>query len=149
MFEKFNRAREEASEETSRSAAVEFFGEICVDYFAPFMRTASEALLKLIPGIDFLGAIELIIQCKDKGLNITVGWNAARIKADRNLSAAGLLIELFSIISAIVSADAFENLMHTADIFISASKILDVPESEIRSLRTSLFVDPLPQTCDV
>ncbi|KAF9669845.1 hypothetical protein SADUNF_Sadunf13G0006800 [Salix dunnii] len=78
-------------------------------------------------GIGFPGALELITQCKNKGLKVAVASSADRIKVDANLAAAGLPVSMFD---AIVSADAFENLKPAPDIFLAASKILDVPTSE-------------------
>ncbi|KAG5232309.1 NHL repeat-containing protein [Salix suchowensis] len=78
-------------------------------------------------GIGFPGALELITQCKNKGLKVAVASSADRIKVDANLAAAGLQVSMFD---AIVSADAFENLKPAPDIFLAASKILDVPTSE-------------------
>ncbi|KAF5739976.1 NHL repeat-containing protein 2 isoform X1 [Tripterygium wilfordii] len=78
-------------------------------------------------GIGFPGALELITQCKNKGLKVAVASSADRIKVDANLAAAGLP---FSMFDAIVSADAFENLKPAPDIFLAAAKILNVPTSE-------------------
>ncbi|KAJ4825096.1 Protein SUPPRESSOR OF QUENCHING 1, chloroplastic [Turnera subulata] len=78
-------------------------------------------------GIGFPGALELITQCKNKGLKVAVASSADRVKVDGNLRAAGLPVSMFD---AIVSADAFENLKPAPDIFLAASKILDVPPSE-------------------
>ncbi|KAI5658535.1 hypothetical protein M9H77_27328 [Catharanthus roseus] len=78
-------------------------------------------------GIGFPGAYELIQQCKSKGLKVAVASSADRIKVDANLAAAGLSLSMFD---AIVSADAFENLKPAPDIFLAASKILNVPTSE-------------------
>ncbi|KAH9618306.1 hypothetical protein KSS87_011386 [Heliosperma pusillum] len=77
-------------------------------------------------GIGFPGALELITQCKDKGLKVAVASSADRIKVDANLAAAGLPLQLFD---AIVSADAFEKLKPAPDIFISASKILVIEDA--------------------
>ncbi|EPS73091.1 hypothetical protein M569_01658, partial [Genlisea aurea] len=78
-------------------------------------------------GIAFPGAYELIVQCKNKGLKVAVASSADRVKVNANLAAAGLPLSLFD---AVVSADAFENLKPAPDIFLSASKILDVPTNE-------------------
>ncbi|XP_072974846.1 protein SUPPRESSOR OF QUENCHING 1, chloroplastic isoform X2 [Typha angustifolia] len=78
-------------------------------------------------GIGFPGALELIMECKRNGLKIAVASSADRIKVDANLAAAGLPASLFD---AIVSADAFENLKPAPDIFIAASKILNVEPSQ-------------------
>lgn len=40
---------------------------------------------------------------------------------------------------AIVSADAFENLKPAPDIFIAASKLLNVPSDEVQRSATSFF----------
>uniref|UniRef100_A0A7N0TF14 Thioredoxin domain-containing protein n=1 Tax=Kalanchoe fedtschenkoi TaxID=63787 RepID=A0A7N0TF14_KALFE len=78
-------------------------------------------------GIGFPGALELINECKSKGLKVAVASSADRIKVDANLAAASLPLSLFD---AIVSADAFENLKPAPDIFLAASKILGVPPEE-------------------
>ncbi|KAI4301696.1 hypothetical protein L6164_034947 [Bauhinia variegata] len=78
-------------------------------------------------GIGFPGALELISLCKSKGLKVAVASSADRIKVDANLSAAGLPLSMFD---AIVSADAFENLKPAPDIFLAASRILNVPHNE-------------------
>ncbi|XP_049351300.1 protein SUPPRESSOR OF QUENCHING 1, chloroplastic isoform X4 [Solanum verrucosum] len=78
-------------------------------------------------GIGFPGAFELVSQCKSSGLKVAVASSADRIKVDANLAAAGLPITMFD---AIVSADAFKNLKPAPDIFLAASRILDVPTSE-------------------
>ncbi|PWA90389.1 haloacid dehalogenase-like hydrolase family protein [Artemisia annua] len=97
-------------------AAKKRFFEIYIDKYA-----------KPNSGIGFPGALELITECKNSGLKVAVASSADRIKVDANLAAAGLPLSLFD---AIVSADAFENLKPAPDIFIAASKLLNVPPSE-------------------
>ncbi|XP_059440176.1 protein SUPPRESSOR OF QUENCHING 1, chloroplastic isoform X2 [Corylus avellana] len=97
-------------------AAKKRFFEIYLDQYA-----------KPNSGIGFPGALELITQCKSKGLKVAVASSADRIKVDANLAAAGLPLSMFD---AIVSADAFENLKPAPDIFFAASKILNVPPIE-------------------
>ncbi|XP_015874923.3 protein SUPPRESSOR OF QUENCHING 1, chloroplastic [Ziziphus jujuba] len=97
-------------------AAKKRFFEIYLDKYA-----------KPNSGIGFPGALELITQCKNKGLKVAVASSADRIKVDANLAAASLPLSLFD---AIVSADAFEKLKPAPDIFLAASKILNVPVSE-------------------
>ncbi|KAH7835073.1 hypothetical protein Vadar_022621 [Vaccinium darrowii] len=92
-----------------------------------FFEIYLEKYAKPNSGIGFPGALELINQCKRKGLKVAVASSADRIKVDANLAAAGLPLSLFD---AIVSADAFENLKPAPDIFLAASKILNVPVSE-------------------
>ncbi|KAG6483972.1 hypothetical protein ZIOFF_060765 [Zingiber officinale] len=118
-------------------------------------------------GIGFPGGLELITECKRRGLKVAVASSADRIKVDANLAAAGLPVSLSVALEffvyfvgcddldylihydvgsvlprvslhiseeytfdAIVSADAFENLKPAPDIFLAASKNLNVPESE-------------------
>ncbi|XWS58086.1 hypothetical protein CRYUN_Cryun08bG0004700 [Craigia yunnanensis] len=102
--------------EFNTEAAKKRFFEIYLDKYA-----------KPNSGIGFPGALELITQCKCKGLKVAVASSADRIKVDANLAAAGLPLSMFE---AIVSADAFENLKPAPDIFLAASKILDVPPDE-------------------
>ncbi|KAK2419036.1 bifunctional riboflavin kinase/FMN phosphatase [Trifolium repens] len=97
-------------------AAKKRFFEIYLDKYA-----------KPDSGIGFPGALELISQCKSKGLKVAVASSADRIKVDANLAAAGLPLSMFD---AIVSADAFENLKPSPDIFLAASRILNLPPSE-------------------
>ncbi|KAL4572704.1 hypothetical protein LXL04_019486 [Taraxacum kok-saghyz] len=97
-------------------AAKKRFFEIYLDKYA-----------KPNSGIGFPGALELISECKINGLKVAVASSADRIKVDANLAAAGLPLSMFD---AIVSADAFENLKPAPDIFLSASKTLNVPPSE-------------------
>ncbi|XP_057439055.1 protein SUPPRESSOR OF QUENCHING 1, chloroplastic isoform X2 [Lotus japonicus] len=92
-----------------------------------FFEIYLEKYAKPDSGIGFPGALELISQCKSKGLKVAVASSADRIKVDANLAAAGLPLSLFD---AIVSADAFENLKPAPDIFLAASRILNVPPSE-------------------
>ncbi|KAJ9186012.1 hypothetical protein P3X46_005570 [Hevea brasiliensis] len=92
-----------------------------------FFEIYLEKYAKPNSGIGFPGALELITQCKGKGLKVAVASSADRIKVDANLGAAGLPLSMFD---AIVSADAFENLKPAPDIFLAASKILNVPTSE-------------------
>ncbi|KAF7817977.1 protein SUPPRESSOR OF QUENCHING 1, chloroplastic isoform X1 [Senna tora] len=97
-------------------AAKQRFFEIYLDKYA-----------KPESGIGFPGAFELISQCKSKGLKVAVASSADRIKVDANLAAAALPLSMFD---AIVSADAFENLKPAPDIFLAASRILNVSPSE-------------------
>ncbi|GAB2218660.1 hypothetical protein Drorol1_Dr00001886 [Drosera rotundifolia] len=97
-------------------AAKKRFFEIYIDKYA-----------KPNSGIGFPGALELVTTCKSIGLKVAVASSADRVKVDANLTAAGLPISLFD---AVVSADAFENLKPAPDIFLAASKILNVPPSE-------------------
>ncbi|XP_071709747.1 protein SUPPRESSOR OF QUENCHING 1, chloroplastic [Rutidosis leptorrhynchoides] len=86
-------------------------------------------------GIGFPGALELITECKNSGLKVAVASSADRIKVDANLAAAGLPLSMFD---AIVSADAFENLKPAPDIFLAASKLLNVPPSECLVIEDAL-----------
>ncbi|XP_039139155.1 protein SUPPRESSOR OF QUENCHING 1, chloroplastic-like [Dioscorea cayenensis subsp. rotundata] len=79
-------------------------------------------------GIGLPSALELIKECKKRGLKVVVASSANRIKFDANLAAAGVDSSLFD---AIVSADAFENLKLDPDIFLPASKSLNVPTHEL------------------
>ncbi|OAY81734.1 NHL repeat-containing protein 2 [Ananas comosus] len=105
-------------------AAKKRFFEIYLDKYA-----------KPNSGIGFPGALELIMECKRAGLKVAVASSADRIKVDANLAAAGLPASLFD---AIVSADAFENLKPAPDIFLAASKILNVDPSECLVIEDAL-----------
>ncbi|KAK9086263.1 hypothetical protein Syun_028657 [Stephania yunnanensis] len=105
-------------------AAKKRFFEIYLDKYA-----------KPNSGIGFPGALELVTECKRNGLKVAVASSADRIKVNANLAAAGLPASMFD---AIVSADAFENLKPAPDIFIAASKILNVPPSECLVIEDAL-----------
>ncbi|PPS02534.1 hypothetical protein GOBAR_AA18126 [Gossypium barbadense] len=125
--------------EFNTEAAKKRFFEIYLDKYA-----------KPNSGIGFPGAFELINevrkpivtgeimmspQCKNKGLKVAVASSADRVKVDANLAAAGLPLSMFD---AIVSADAFENLKPAPDIFLAASKILDVSPDECLVIEDAL-----------
>ncbi|KAH7574598.1 hypothetical protein JRO89_XS03G0318300 [Xanthoceras sorbifolium] len=114
-------------------AAKKRFFEIYLDKYA-----------KPNSGVGFPGALELIKQCKSKGLKVAVASSADRVKVDANLVASGLPLSMFD---AIVSADDFENLKPAPDIFLAASKILNLPvtEEETKFL-SSRFID-VPRSC--
>jgi HAD superfamily hydrolase (TIGR01509 family) len=78
-------------------------------------------------GLDYPGALDLILQCKAAGLKLAVASSADRIKVDANLAAAGLPQSNFD---AIVSADLFKNLKPSPDIFFAAAKGLGLPPKE-------------------
>ncbi|GJN31278.1 hypothetical protein PR202_gb19660 [Eleusine coracana subsp. coracana] len=149
---------EEPSRQAAVDVFAEMGVEVTVDDFVPFMGTGEANFLggvarvkgvkdfdpesvkkrffeiyldkyaKPNSGIGFPGALELIMECKNAGLKIAVASSADRIKVDANLAAAGLPVSLFD---TIVSADAFENLKPSPDIFLAASKNLDVDTNEI------------------
>ncbi|CAM6081683.1 unnamed protein product [Calypogeia fissa] len=75
-------------------------------------------------GLGYPGALDLILQCKNAGLKMSVASSADRVKVDANLAAAGLPQENFD---AIVSADLFKNLKPAPDIFFAAAKALGLP----------------------
>ncbi|XP_074567603.1 protein SUPPRESSOR OF QUENCHING 1, chloroplastic isoform X2 [Curcuma longa] len=86
-------------------------------------------------GIGYPGALELIMECKRRGLKVAITSSADRTKVDANLAAAGLPVSLFDVI---ISADAFEKLKPAPDIFIAASKSLDVPQSQCIVIESAL-----------
>ncbi|KAJ6794174.1 Uncharacterized protein M6B38_231200 [Iris pallida] len=100
-----------------------------------FFEIYLEKYAKPNSGIGFPGALELIMQCKNRGLKVAVASSADRIKVDANLAAAGLPISVFD---AIVSADAFENLKPAPDIFLAAARILNVDYSECLVIEDAL-----------
>lgn len=75
-------------------------------------------------GIGYEGARELVQACRDAGLATAVASSADLVKVHANLSAADIPLDLFD---AIVSADAFENLKPSPDIFLAASAKLGIP----------------------
>ncbi|RRT40486.1 hypothetical protein B296_00046007 [Ensete ventricosum] len=97
-----------------------FFHSFGITYSKCYSLFAHLQYAKPDSGIGFPGALELIME-------VAVASSADRIKVDANLAAAGLPVSLFD---AIVSADAFENLKPAPDIFLAASKNLNVPQPE-------------------
>eukprot|EP00889_Picochlorum_renovo_P000774 jgi/Picre1/27804/NNA_000768.t1 len=78
-------------------------------------------------GIGYAGARELVQACRETGLKTAVASSADLVKVHANLNAAEIPLTLFD---AIVSADAFENLKPSPDIFLAAAKELGVsPDS--------------------
>ncbi|KAH7443198.1 hypothetical protein KP509_02G025300 [Ceratopteris richardii] len=92
-----------------------------------FFQIYLEKYAKPNSGLEFPGAHELIMQCKAAGLKVALVSSADRLKVDVNLAAAGLPSSIFN---AIISADAFTNLKPAPDIFLAASKALNVPAKE-------------------
>ncbi|KAH9322715.1 hypothetical protein KI387_017354, partial [Taxus chinensis] len=88
-------------------------------YLANYARPSS--------GLGYPGALELILQCKNKGLKVAVASSADLKKVNANMAAAGLPLSNFD---AIISADSFENLKPAPDIFLAAAKVLNVPSNE-------------------
>lgn len=75
-------------------------------------------------GIGYEGAKELVQACRDAGLKTAVASSADLVKVHANLSAADIPLDIFD---AIVSADAFENLKPSPDIFLAAAAKLGIP----------------------
>lgn len=75
-------------------------------------------------GIGYAGAKDLVLACRKAGLKTAVASSADLVKVHGNLSAADIPLDVFDVI---VSADAFENLKPSPDIFLAASKQLGVP----------------------
>lgn len=75
-------------------------------------------------GIGYEGAKELVQACRNAGLSTAVASSADLIKVHANLSAADIPLDIFD---AIVSADAFENLKPSPDIFLAAAAKLGIP----------------------
>jgi beta-phosphoglucomutase-like phosphatase (HAD superfamily) len=113
-----------------------FLGGVATKYGAPF--NVDECKSKFFEiymtkyalpgsGIGCPGAKELVAAARAAGLKTAVASSADRVKVDVNLSAADIPQYLFD---TIVSADAFEKLKPSPDIFLAASKQLGVPPSE-------------------
>lgn len=77
-------------------------------------------------GIGCIGAKDLVVASREAGLKTAVASSADRVKVDANLCAADIPQSLFD---TIVSADAFEKLKPSPDIFLAAAKQLGVPPS--------------------
>ncbi|KAH7676395.1 HAD hydrolase subfamily IA protein [Dioscorea alata] len=78
-------------------------------------------------GIGFPGALELVMECKRRGLKVAVASSADRVKVNANLAAAGFDPSIFD---AIVPADGLKRLKPAPDIFLKASKDLNAPAHE-------------------
>eukprot|EP00252_Welwitschia_mirabilis_P003096 TRINITY_DN1317_c0_g2_i2.p2 TRINITY_DN1317_c0_g2~~TRINITY_DN1317_c0_g2_i2.p2 ORF type:complete len:319 (+),score=58.70 TRINITY_DN1317_c0_g2_i2:156-1112(+) len=104
-----------------------------VEHFDPlvakkrFFEIYLQKYAKPNSGLGYEGSLELVTQCKNAGLKVAVASSADRIKVNANLSAAGLPQSYFD---AIVSADSFEKLKPAPDIFLAASKALNVSPCE-------------------
>ncbi|GFS30721.1 haloacid dehalogenase-like hydrolase family protein [Actinidia rufa] len=122
------------SEEPSRRAAVDVFAEmgveVTVEDFVPFMGTGEAKFLGGVAsvkgvegfnteaakkstqsrnsGIGFPGALELITQCKSKGLKVAVASSADRIKVDANLAAAGLPLSICIAVTTTLSEETLK-----------------------------------------
>lgn len=77
-------------------------------------------------GIGYNGAKELVQSCRSAGLLTAVASSADLVKVHANLSAADIPLSMFD---AIVSADAFENLKPSPDIFLAAAAKLGIPSA--------------------
>ncbi|XP_042432805.1 protein SUPPRESSOR OF QUENCHING 1, chloroplastic-like isoform X2 [Zingiber officinale] len=86
-------------------------------------------------GIGYPGALEFIIECKRRGLKVAITSSADRTKVDANLAAANLPVSLFDVI---ISADAFKKPKPAPDIFLAASKSLDIPQSQCIAIESAL-----------
>lgn len=75
-------------------------------------------------GIGYDGARDLVEACRNAGLKTAVASSADLVKVHANLSAADIPLDIFD---AIVSADAFENLKPSPDIFLAAAGKLGIP----------------------
>lgn len=113
-----------------------FLGGVATKYGAPF--NVDECKSKFFEiymtkyalpgsGIGCPGAKELVAAARAAGLKTAVASSADRVKVDVNLSAADIPQDLFD---TIVSADAFEKLKPSPDIFLAASKQLGVSPAE-------------------
>ena len=113
-----------------------FLGGVARKFGAPFeVESCKEKFFEVylntyaVPGsgIGYDGARELVKACRDAGLKTAVASSADLIKVHANLKAAEIPLDLFD---TIVSADAFENLKPSPDIFLAASEQLEVLPSE-------------------
>ncbi|KAL4855636.1 Protein SUPPRESSOR OF QUENCHING 1 [Chlorella vulgaris] len=109
-----------------------FLGGVARKYGAPFELESCKAKFFEIymsrycrpgAGIGHKGARALVEACRAAGLKTAVASSADRVKVDANLAAADIPLDLFD---AIVSADAFEHLKPSPDIFLAAARELGV-----------------------
>ncbi|KAI3423812.1 hypothetical protein D9Q98_009648 [Chlorella vulgaris] len=112
-----------------------FLGGVARKYGAPFELESCKAKFFEIymsrycrpgAGIGHKGARALVEACRAAGLKTAVASSADRVKVDANLAAADIPLDLFD---AIVSADAFEHLKPSPDIFLAAARELGVDPS--------------------
>eukprot|EP01023_Acetabularia_acetabulum_P019013 TRINITY_DN1961_c0_g3_i1.p1 TRINITY_DN1961_c0_g3~~TRINITY_DN1961_c0_g3_i1.p1 ORF type:complete len:290 (+),score=58.66 TRINITY_DN1961_c0_g3_i1:30-872(+) len=115
---------------------VNFLGEVAKLYNLPFQGEPEKQRFFEIyidtyarpgAGIGYTGALELVKECKQAGLKTAVASSADRIKVDANLAAAGIPQELFD---TIVSADRFERLKPSPDIFLTGAEELGMSTEE-------------------
>lgn len=109
-----------------------FLGGVARKFGAPFeVDACKEKFFEIymkkyaVPGagIEYTGAKELVAACRAAGLRTAVASSADLVKVHANLSAADIPLDLFD---TIVSADAFENLKPSPDIFLAAAAQLGV-----------------------
>ncbi|KAL4421480.1 hypothetical protein ABPG75_010771 [Micractinium tetrahymenae] len=109
-----------------------FLGGVARKYNAPFELESCKAKFfevymskyaKPGMGIGHEGARELVQACRAAGLKTAVASSADLVKVHANLAAAEIPLDLFD---AIVSADAFERLKPSPDIFLAAASQLGV-----------------------
>jgi beta-phosphoglucomutase-like phosphatase (HAD superfamily) len=110
-----------------------FLGGVATKYSAPFdVDTAKAKFFEIylakyaVPGasIGCDGAAELVAACRAAGWKTAVASSADRVKVDANLAAADIPQTLFD---TVVSADAFERLKPSPDIFLAAAAAVGVP----------------------
>ncbi|GAB4822761.1 hypothetical protein N2152v2_009807 [Parachlorella kessleri] len=109
-----------------------FLGGVARKYGAPFEVESCKAKFFEIymttfaqpgSGIGYPGAKELVERCRAAGLKTAVASSADLVKVHASLRAAEIPLDLFDVI---VSADAFERLKPSPDIFLAAASQLGV-----------------------
>ncbi len=123
-------------EEFTGTGEANFLGGVARKYGAPFEVESCKAKFFEIymakyavpgAGIGYAGAKELVAACRAAGLRTAVASSADLVKVHANLGAAEIPLDLFDIV---VSADAFERLKPSPDIFLAAAAQLGVEPAE-------------------
>ena len=74
-------------------------------------------------GLAFPGGLQLIRACRAAGLKVALASAADRVKAEANLCAAGIPLDVFD---AVVTADGFARLKPAPDAFLAAAAAVGV-----------------------
>ena len=94
---------------------------------AAFFEAYLAALTEPGVSIGAPGARALVTACRAAGLKTAVASAADYVKAEANLKNAGFSTDLGIDFDAIITADAFEKLKPSPDVFLAAAKAVATP----------------------